>query len=149
MTNLFTKSLLWLSFFFFLSSFRVCLWKGSSMIMEVTMLTWWIWTNWARENFSPFDCQTTFLDRLKVLNVHSDDPFYYLHPPPSYFTCHLISFALFMKQRNAMVTTRINSLQMDISLQSAMAYGTMEQHVVGDTGCDALVAHSDHVGIDP
>ena len=68
-------------------SFCVCLWKGSSMIMEVTMLTWWIWTNWARENFSPFDCQTTFLDRLKVLNVHSDEPFYYLSPPPSYFIC--------------------------------------------------------------
>ena len=61
----------------------------------------------------------------------------------------LISLALFMKQRNAMVTTRINSLQMDNSLRSAMAYGTVEQHVVRDTGCDALVAHSDHVGIDP
>ncbi|KAL4650916.1 hypothetical protein ACB092_01G121900 [Castanea dentata] len=41
----------------------------------------------SRENFPPFDCQTIFLDRFRVLNVHSDDPFYYLSPHPSYFIC--------------------------------------------------------------
>ena len=124
-------------------SFCVCLWKGSFMIMEATMLTWWIWTNWARENFPPFDCQTIFLDWLKVLNAQSDDPFYYLFPPPSYFIC------FFYEATKCYGDDQDQFPSDDISLRSTVAYGTMEQHAVGNTGCDASVAQGKCVGIDP
>jgi hypothetical protein len=61
----------------------------------------------------------------------------------------LISFTfLLMKQRNAMVTTRGSSLQMDFLLQLVMGYGTMERHVIEDTSSGASVAQIDRARVE-
>lgn len=53
-----------------------------------------------------------------------------------------------MKQQNAMATTQNNSQKGDCLFQQVMGYGTMEQHVAGDIGCDVLVVKGGHAKMD-
>lgn len=59
------------------------------------------------------------------------------------------SFLFATQQRNATDTVNNSFLKEVGLLLQATAYGTMEQHVVGDIACGASVALTDHARMEP